>query len=49
MNNEYIGCYEMGCEMLERLTQSLLARVFCGELVSQDAGDESAEILLENI
>ena len=32
-----------------RLTSSLLAKVFRGELVEQDAGDESAAALVERI
>jgi type I restriction enzyme S subunit len=32
-----------------RLTQSILAKAFCGELVPQDANDEPAELLLQKI
>ncbi|EGR3057668.1 hypothetical protein DMW34_24200, partial [Vibrio parahaemolyticus] len=34
---------------LERLTQSILAKAFRGELVQQDPSDEPAEKLLERI
>ncbi|MCU8075663.1 restriction endonuclease subunit S [Shewanella sp. SM29] len=34
---------------LDRLTQSILAKAFRGELVSQDPNDESADKLLKNI
>ena len=36
-------------ERVERLTSSLLAKAFRGELVEQDAGDESAEVLVGRI
>lgn len=34
---------------VEKLTQSILAKAFRGELVPQDANDEPAEKLLERI
>lgn len=34
---------------VDKLTQSILARAFCGELVSQDPNDEPASALLERI
>lgn len=34
---------------IDNLTQSVLAKAFCGELVSQDPNDESASVLLERI
>ena len=41
--------YYSASEHVERLTPSLLAKAFRGELVEQDAGDESAEELVERI
>jgi type I restriction enzyme S subunit len=41
--------YLFASERVERLTPSLLAKAFRGELVEQDAEDESAEVLLERI
>jgi len=35
--------------MLTQLDQSILAKVFCGELVPQDPSDEPASVLLERI
>ena len=37
------------CAQVERLTPSLLAKAFRGELVPQDAGDESASELLKRL
>ena len=34
---------------IDRLTQSILAKAFCGELVPQDPNDEPASVLLERI
>lgn len=34
---------------IDRLTQSILAKAFRGELVPQDPNDESASVLLERI
>ena len=34
---------------VDKLTPSLLAKAFCGELLPQDPNDESAEKLLERI
>ena len=36
-------------KQVDKLTPSLLARAFAGQLVPQDAADESAEKLLERI
>lgn len=41
--------YTSASEHVERLTPSLLAKAFRGELVEQDARDESAEVLVERI
>ncbi len=41
--------YYSASEHVERLTPSLLAKAFRGELVEQDAGDESAAVLVERI
>lgn len=41
--------YTSASEHVERLTPSLLAKAFRGELVEQDPNDESAEKLLERI
>jgi len=35
--------------MLDKLSQSILAKAFRGELVLQDANDEPASLLLERI
>ena len=34
---------------MDKLTQSILAKAFCGELVPQDPGDEPASVLLDRI
>jgi type I restriction enzyme S subunit len=41
--------YTKGKAHIEKLTPSLLARAFRGELVPQDPNDEPASILLERI
>jgi len=41
--------YHAARDQVGHLTPSLLARAFCGELVSQDPNDEPAEKLLERI
>ena len=41
--------YDSTSEHVERLTPSLLAKAFRGELVSQDPNDEPASVLLERI
>lgn len=41
--------YTSASEHVERLTPSLLAKAFRGELVGQEAGDEAAEKLLERV
>jgi type I restriction enzyme S subunit len=41
--------WQAGQDLVEKLTPSLLAKAFRGELVEQDEGDESAERLLERI
>lgn len=41
--------YRAACAQVERLTPSLLAKAFRGELVPQDPDDEPAEVLLERI
>lgn len=41
--------YTSASEHVERLTPSLLAKAFRGELVGRDARDESAEKLLERV
>jgi type I restriction enzyme S subunit len=41
--------YTSASEHVERLTPSLLAKAFRGELVEQDVNDESAERLLERV
>ena len=41
--------YYSASEHVERMTPSLLAKAFRGELVGQEVGDESAEKLLERI
>ena len=41
--------YEHACGRLEKLTSSLLAKAFRGELVPQDPNDEPAEKLLERV
>ena len=40
---------EAAKKRVDKLTQSILAKAFRGELVEQDPNDESAEILLERI
>lgn len=40
---------EAAKKRVDRLTQSILAKAFRGELVEQDPNDESAEVLLEKI
>lgn len=40
---------EAAKKRVDRLTQSILAKAFRGELVEQDPNDESAEVLLERI
>jgi type I restriction enzyme S subunit len=41
--------YAAAHAQVERLTPSLLAKTFCGELVPQDPNDEPASVLLERI
>lgn len=41
--------YQKGKAHIDRLTQSLLAKAFRGELVPQNAEDESAEVLLARL
>jgi len=42
-------CYQKAQTQVDKLTQSLLAKAFRGELVPQDPGDEPASVLLERI
>ncbi len=50
MNKERLEArYTSACEHVERLTPSLLAKAFRGELVEQEEGDESAAGLVERI
>jgi type I restriction enzyme S subunit len=37
------------CALLDRLERAILAKAFCGELVSQDPADEPASVLLDRI
>lgn len=48
MSKTNISAYE-STEHVERLTPSLLAKAFRGELVERDAEDESAEKLLGKV
>ena len=41
--------YQKAKTYVDKLTQSILAKAFCGELVAQDPNDEPASILLEKI
>ena len=41
--------YQKAKEQVDKLTQSVLAKAFRGELVPQDPNDEPAEKLLERI
>ncbi len=41
--------YKLAMESVDKITQSLLAKAFRGELVPQDPNDEPASILLERI
>ena len=41
--------YQRAKTQVDKLTQSILAKAFRGELVSQDPNDEPASILLERI
>ena len=41
--------YQVARTQVDRLTPTLLAKAFCGELVPQDPNDEPASVLLERI
>ena len=41
--------YKKAKAFVDKLTQSILAKAFRGELVPQDPNDESASVLLERI
>jgi type I restriction enzyme S subunit len=43
------GRYQKGNAYVDKLTQSILAKAFRGELVPQDPNDEPASVLLERI
>jgi type I restriction enzyme S subunit len=43
------GRYEKARGYVDKLTQSILAKAFRGELVPQDPNDEPASVLLERI
>lgn len=43
------ACYTKGKAYVDKLTQSILAKAFRGELVPQDPNDEPASVLLERI
>lgn len=41
--------YNLAIENVDKITQSVLAKAFCGELVPQNPNDEPASVLLERI
>ena len=47
--NEIEVRYKKAKAFVDRLTQSILAKAFRGELVPQDQNDEPASVLLESI
>jgi type I restriction enzyme S subunit len=49
IRDEVEQCYQKAQTQVDKLTQSLLARAFRGELVPQDPRDEPASVLLERI
>ena len=49
IRDEVEQCYQKAQTQVDKLTQSILARAFRGELVPQDPNDEPASVLLERI
>ena len=49
IRDEVEQCYQKAQTQVDKLTQSLLAKAFRGELVPQDPRDEPASVLLEQI
>ncbi len=49
MSNQIEEKYYLAMEQVDKITQSVLAKAFRGELVPQDPNDEPASVLLERI